>query len=79
MIARFNDNNHNNQDARADALIKRVYKLPKILVLTDQAKNKDNISKTPGGPGVKNPLCNAGDVGSIPIQGMKIPHATATN
>ena len=29
-----------------------------------------------GGPVVKNPRCNAGDVGSIPGQGTKIPHAT---
>jgi len=30
----------------------------------------------PSGPGVKNPPCNAGDVGVIPGQGTKIPHAT---
>ena len=30
----------------------------------------------PGGPMVKNPPFNAGDVGSIPGQGTKIPHAT---
>ena len=29
----------------------------------------------PGGPVVKNPPCNAGDVGSIPGQGTKILHA----
>ena len=29
----------------------------------------------PGGPVVKNPPSNAGDVGSIPGQGIKIPHA----
>ena len=29
----------------------------------------------PGGPVVKNPPSNAGDVGSIPGQGTKIPHA----
>ena len=29
----------------------------------------------PGGPGVKNPPSNAGDTGSIPGQGTKIPHA----
>ena len=28
----------------------------------------------PGGPGVKNPPCNAWDVGLIPGQGTKIPH-----
>ena len=30
----------------------------------------------PGGPMVKNPPSNAGDVGLIPSQGTKIPHAT---
>ena len=29
----------------------------------------------PGGPVVKNAPCNAGDMGSIPGQGTKIPHA----
>ena len=29
----------------------------------------------PGGPGVKNPPPNAGDVGSIPGGGAKIPNA----
>ena len=29
----------------------------------------------PGGPVVKNPPYNAGDTGSIPGQGTKIPHA----
>ena len=27
----------------------------------------------PGGPGVENSLCSAGDAGSIPGQGTKIP------
>ena len=30
----------------------------------------------PGGPVVKNLPCSAGNVGSIPGQGTKIPHAT---
>ena len=30
----------------------------------------------PGGPVVKNPSCNAGDAGSTPGLGTKIPHAT---
>ena len=30
----------------------------------------------PGGPVVKNPPSNAGDIGSIPGWGTKIPHAT---
>ena len=29
----------------------------------------------PGGPVVKNLLCNAGDAGAIPGWGAKIPHA----
>ena len=28
-----------------------------------------------GGPVVKNPPCNAGDAGSIPGRGTKVPHA----
>ena len=40
-------------------------------------KNNYKISywDFPGGPVVKNPPYNAGDVGSIPGQGTKIPHA----
>ena len=34
------------------------------------------VGDLPGGPVVKNPPSNAGDVGSIPGQGTKIPHAT---
>ena len=30
----------------------------------------------PGGPGVKNPPSNAGDSGSTPGRGTKIPHAS---
>ena len=29
----------------------------------------------PGGPVIKNPPCKAGDAGSIPSQGTRIPHA----
>ena len=29
----------------------------------------------PGGPIIKNPPCNAGDAGSTPGQGARIPHA----
>ena len=32
------------------------------------------MSDFPGGPVVKNPPSNAGDTGSIPGQGTKIPH-----
>ena len=33
------------------------------------------MGEFPGRPGVKNPPSNAGDTGSIPGQGTKIPHA----
>ena len=37
---------------------------------------KINSRDFPGGPVVKNPPSNAGDVGLIPGQGTKIPHPT---
>ena len=38
--------------------------------------NKQNTFRDfPGGLVIKNPLCNTGDVGSIPGQGSRIPHA----
>ena len=33
------------------------------------------VGDFPGGPMIKNPPCNAGDVGSIPGWGTKMPHA----
>ena len=37
---------------------------------------KKHLQKdVPGGPVVKNPPCNAGDVGSIPGLGTEIPQA----
>ena len=39
------------------------------------AIQKENGRGFPGGPVVKNPPCNAGDMGLIPGQGTKIPHA----
>ena len=38
--------------------------------------NKQNTFRDfPGGPVIKNPPCNTGDVGSIPGQGTRIPRA----
>ena len=34
-----------------------------------------NCGDFPGGPVLKSPPCNAGDTGSIPGRGTKIPHA----
>ena len=36
---------------------------------------KQEVGDFPGGPVVKNPPSNAGDVDSIPGRGTKIPHA----
>ena len=36
---------------------------------------KQQLGDFPGGPVVKNLLCNAGDLGLIPGQETKIPHA----
>ena len=36
---------------------------------------REKCQDFPGGPGVKNPSSNAGDVGLIPGWGTKIPHA----
>ena len=38
-------------------------------------KNYNSCEDFPGGPVIKNMPCNKGDVGSIPGQGTKIPHA----
>ena len=38
-------------------------------------KKKNHPWDFPGGPVVKNLPCNAGDAGSIPDRGTKIPHA----
>ena len=37
-------------------------------------KNPKALGGFPGGPVVRNPPSNAGDVGSIPSQGTKISH-----
>ena len=38
-------------------------------------KRKNHPWDFPGGPAVKNLPCNAGDAGSIPDRGTKVPHA----
>ena len=39
----------------------------------------DKTRAFPGGPVVKNPPSNAGDVGLIPVRGTKIPHTAGGN
>ena len=41
----------------------------------NQPNQKMGRRDFPGGPVVKNPHSNAGDAGSIPGRGTKIPHA----
>ena len=45
-----------------------------ILCLEGHVKNPEYWD-FPGGPVVKNPPCNAGNMGSIPDKGIKIPQA----
>ena len=35
------------------------------------------VGDFPGGPVVKNPSCNAGDIGSVPGKGTNIPHVVS--
>ena len=45
----------------------------KIPQATQLSQKKKNLRESPGGPVVKNPPCDAGDMGSIPGMGTKIP------
>ena len=42
---------------------------------TQEEKKEKRVGGFPGGPVVKNPPCNARDIGLIPAWGIKIPHA----
>ena len=44
-------------------------------IISTDAKEKKLAGDIPGCPVVKNPSCNAGDAGSIPGWGTKIPRA----
>ena len=55
-------------------IIANTWKQPKC-PSTDEWIKKMWYRDFPGGPVVKNPPCNAGDVGSIPGRRTKIPHA----
>ena len=46
-----------------------------LAILYSSVKNIQPRQDFPGGPVVKNLPCNAGDMGSIPGRGPKIPHA----
>ena len=46
-----------------------------LWILISSLRRKKTLRDIPGGPVVKNPPSNAGDTGSIPGWGTKIPHA----
>ena len=61
------------QNSHIEALIPRMsiweigpLKLNEVLIQQDWYPYKKRKRDFPGGPGVKNPLCNADEVGSIP-------------
>ena len=50
-------------------------KKKKVGLEADKEKEWKGMGDFPGGPMVKNPPCNSGDAGLIPVQGTKVPHA----
>ena len=50
---------------------------PDVFVYNISARLQNEQWAFPGGPVIKNPPANAGDLGLIPGQGTKIPHALA--
>ena len=53
----------------------RKYPQAKNFTVFNLVNTRLTVGNFPGGPVVKNPPSNAGDVGSIPDRGTKIPHA----
>ena len=51
-------------------------RMVEINVVEQNKENKNEKRDLPGGPVVRNPPSNAGDTGSIPGGGTKIPHAS---
>ena len=55
-----------------------MWSITKLSLLDPSPSNALSFHQSrdlPGGPVVKNPPANAGDTGSIPGPGTKIPHA----
>ena len=52
--------------------IRKGHRLERDFTLYPFTIFKNHLRDFPGGPVVKNPPCNAGEVGSIPGQGTKI-------
>ena len=53
----------------------KIFKSPQTIRMKENMHEDNRSRDFPGGPVAKNLLSNAGDTGSIPGQGTKIPHA----
>ena len=51
------------------------FSLPLVFLFCKHCHDENHERDFPGGPVAKNPPYNAGDAGSVPGQGTKIPHA----
>ena len=56
-------------------LFDKKKKKKKVGLKAGKKKEWKGMGDFPGGPMVKNPPCNSGDAGLIPVQGTKVPHA----
>ena len=55
--------------------LKFLTKKKKVRLEAGKEKEWKGMGGFPGGPMVKNPPCNSGDAGLIPVQGTKVLHA----
>ena len=53
----------------------KIFKSPQTIRMKENMHEDNRSRDFPGGPVAKNLLSNAGDTGSIPGQGAKIPRA----
>ena len=65
----------NKQTNNKEKTVLRAEKISTILNTLKEMLRRYAARDFSGGPVVKNPRSNAGDTGSIPGQGTKIPHA----
>ena len=57
-------------------LVKRILSKQHLMIIKHRSQDSFKVPQDfPSGPVVRNPPCNAGDVGLIPDQGTRIPHA----
>ena len=63
-------------EIRLQSVLEILWSRTRMALLTLTQVEKQLKQDFPGGPVVKNPLCNAGDMGSIPGEGIKLLDAT---